>query len=99
MLDVYCMTAAGILAIIMRYFTLPVGPTLIAFILTPILESSFRQSLMIAGNNLAIFVSSGIAIFLWAVIIFIVSYGPLKAFLKNRQTKSTLNSQKQETYS
>ncbi|WP_029909689.1 tripartite tricarboxylate transporter permease [Pelobacter seleniigenes] len=90
MLDVYCMAFAGVLAIVMRYFALPLGPTLIAFILTPILESSFRQSLMISGNNLSVFFSTGIAVFLWAIMIFIVLYGPIRVFLKNRQAKLAL---------
>lgn len=78
MMDVYCMALAGVLAVGMRYFHLPLGPTLIAFILEPIMERSFRQALMISGNEMMTFFTSPIAIFLWAVVIIIVVYGPLK---------------------
>lgn len=81
MIDVYCMAFAGMLAFLMRYFGLPLGPTLIAFILEPILERSFRQSLMISGNDISALFSTPIAVTLWAVVVLVIMYGPLKRLI------------------
>lgn len=90
MMDVYCMCLAGLLAHTMRYFGLPLGPTLIAFILEPIMERSFRQALMISGNDMGTFISSPIAIGLWMVLAVVMLYGPIKnIFSKRREEKAT----------
>jgi len=68
MFDVFCMALAGFFAYGMRYFGLPLGPALIAFILEPIMERSFRQALMISGNDLGTFFVSPIGIGLWLMV-------------------------------
>lgn len=78
MFDVYCMALAGFFAYGMRYFGLPLGPALIAFILEPIMERSFRQALMISGNDLGTFFVSPIGIGLWVVVGVVLFYGPIK---------------------
>ena len=88
MIDVYCMAFAGMLAFVMRYFGLPLGPTLIAFILEPILERSFRQGLMISGNEISALFSSPIAIFLWIVLLIVVLSGPLKRLMTGRKVNA-----------
>jgi putative tricarboxylic transport membrane protein len=58
-------SSSGCWATCLRRNGFPLAPLLIAFILEPILESSFRQSLLISGGSLAIFVTHPIsAIFL-----------------------------------
>ena len=79
MIDVYCMAAAGIFAFGMRYFGLPLGPALIAFILEPIIEKSFRQALMISNNDMGAFFSSSIAIGLWLLTAALFLYGPIQS--------------------
>jgi len=78
MFDVYCMATAGFFAYGMRYFGLPLGPALIAFILEPIMERSFRQALMISGNDLGTFFVSPIGIGLWVLVLVVLLYGPVK---------------------
>lgn len=85
MMDVYCMCLAGLLAYTMRFFGLPLGPTLIAFILEPIMERSFRQALMISGNDMGTFVSTPIAIGLWMLVAVVLLYGPVKSTLSRRR--------------
>jgi putative tricarboxylic transport membrane protein len=80
MVDVYCMCFAGLFSFGMKYFGFPLGPTLIAFILEPIMERSFRQALMISGNDMAILFSSPIAIVLYALFGAVMIYGPLKTY-------------------
>ena len=89
MTDVYYMCFAGIFGYGMKFFGFPLGPTLIAFILEPIMERSLRQALMISGNDVAALFSSPIAIGLYIAFIAVLTYGPVKNyFLKRRKTWS-----------
>jgi putative tricarboxylic transport membrane protein len=65
MFDVWMTLAFGVVGYILRKNGFPVAPLLIAFILEPILEASFRQSLLISHGSLWIFLTHPIsAIFL-----------------------------------
>lgn len=55
MFDVWMALLFGVFGYVLRKNGFPVAPLLIAFILEPILESSFRQSLLISQGSLAIF--------------------------------------------
>lgn len=55
MFDVWMALLFGVMGYILRKNGFPVAPLLIAFILEPILESSFRQSLLISQGSVAIF--------------------------------------------
>ena len=59
--DVWMTFLFGVLGYILRRNQFPVAPLLIAFILEPILESSFRQSLLISRGSLGIFVTHPIS--------------------------------------
>lgn len=67
MFDVYVMVAAGILGLLFRVANLPRAPFLIGFILGPLLESSFRDTLLQGGYDASIFFRSWIAVFFWAL--------------------------------
>ena len=91
MIDVYTMCLAGIAAYGLKAFGLPMGPTLIAFILEPIMERSFRQALMISGNDMSTFISTPIAVGLWILVGIILLYGPIKNKLfSGREGKTTI---------
>ncbi|MBB4930900.1 putative tricarboxylic transport membrane protein [Lipingzhangella halophila] len=47
----------GVLGYVMRKTGFPPGPLVLAFVLGPIMETSFRQSLLISEGSLAIFVT------------------------------------------
>jgi len=65
MFDVWMTLAFGGIGYVLRKNGFPVAPLLIAFILEPILEISFRQSLLISQGSLLIFLSHPIsAVFL-----------------------------------
>lgn len=63
MFDVWMALAFGVLGYILRKNGFPVAPLLIAFILEPIMESSFRQSLLISQGSVAIFFTHPISCF------------------------------------
>jgi putative tricarboxylic transport membrane protein len=63
--DVWIVIIFGLLGYLLRRNGFPLAPLLIAFMLEPILEGSFRQSMLMSGGSLAIFATHPIsAIFL-----------------------------------
>lgn len=63
--DVWMVILFGLLGYLLRRNGFPLAPLLIAFILEPILESSFRQSLLISQGSLLVFITHPIsAVFL-----------------------------------
>lgn len=65
--DVGVMFLMGALGFSMLKLSIPVAPFLIAFILGPLLEDNFRQSLLISRGSYGIFFSSGICWFFWGL--------------------------------
>ncbi len=65
--DVLLMMIMGVVGYIMLKFAIPAAPFLIAFILGPILEDSFRQSLVLADGNFSIFARGPICWFFLAL--------------------------------
>ena len=65
--DVGIMFLMGVLGFVMLRLNIPAAPFLIAFILGPLLEDNFRQSLLISRGDYSVFVSSGICWFFWAL--------------------------------
>lgn len=65
--DVGVMFTMGALGFVMLKLAIPAAPFLIAFILGPLLEDNFRQSLLISRGSYAVFFSSGICLFFWAL--------------------------------
>lgn len=79
--DIWMTFLFGFLGYIMRKNGFPVAPLLIAFILAPILERAFRQSLLLSNGSLAIFAKSPISLFfllLTAISIFFLIRSALK---------------------
>ncbi len=61
--DILLMMVMGVVGYIMMKFAVPAAPFLIAFILGPILEDSFRQSLVLMDGDFSIFVRGPICWF------------------------------------
>jgi putative tricarboxylic transport membrane protein len=75
MFDVWLMIGAGVAAYLMKIAGYPVAPMILAFVLTPRLESSIRQSFDISNGDPSIFVSSPISVTLLAVMFAIIALG------------------------
>ncbi|GAB6146484.1 tripartite tricarboxylate transporter permease [Desulfocicer niacini] len=82
MFAVITMLVAGLFSSILRQFHIPQGPILIAFILEPILERSFRQGLIMSGNDVFAFFTSPLASAFWICCLVILLYRPIKQMLK-----------------
>ncbi|MFN3210785.1 MAG: tripartite tricarboxylate transporter permease [Roseovarius sp.] len=65
--DIAVMLAMGLVGFAMLKLDIPAAPFLIAFVLGPLLEDNFRQSLLIADGDYAIFFRSAICIAFWCV--------------------------------
>ncbi|MGI9384628.1 MAG: tripartite tricarboxylate transporter permease [Methyloligellaceae bacterium] len=65
--DVLVMMIMGLVGFGMRLLGIPAAPFLIAFILGPLLEDNFRQSLLLSRGDFTIFFRSGICIFFWGL--------------------------------
>jgi len=60
-MDLYFMLFFGVIGYLMRKFDYEPAPLILAFVLTNILEDSLRQSLIISGGSMSIFVTRPIA--------------------------------------
>lgn len=65
--DVLVMMAMGLIGYIMLVLRFPAAPFLIAFILGPLLENTFRQSLLMSGGSLEIFLRGPITVIFWCL--------------------------------
>jgi putative tricarboxylic transport membrane protein len=59
--DIYLMVLFGLAGYAMRKFGLEPAPLAMAFVLSPLLEMSFRQSLSASGGSFAVFITHPIA--------------------------------------
>jgi len=65
--DVLVMLLMGVVGYLMMVFRFPAPPFLIAFILGPLLEDNFRQSMILSEGSLGILVRSPICWVFWAM--------------------------------
>lgn len=74
--DIWVMFIFGVIGYLLRLIDVPLAPIVLAIILGPLAESGYRQSMLMSGNDLSIFVTRPIsAIFLIiAIITFIIPF-------------------------
>jgi len=60
--DIYLMILFGLIGYLMKKFDFEPAPLAMAYVLSPIFESSFRQSLNISGGSISIFFSRPISL-------------------------------------
>jgi len=65
MFDILVMLCMGLVGFAMMKLDIPVAPFLIAYVLGPLLEDNFRQSLLLADGDYTIFVRNAITITFW----------------------------------
>ena len=86
--DVWMVIIFGLMGYLLRRNGFPLAPLLIAFMLEPILESSFRQSMLMSGGSLAIFATHPIsAVFLSLAILGVLWMG-LDGVRKKKNSKA-----------
>ncbi|KIC11610.1 C4-dicarboxylate ABC transporter permease [Leisingera sp. ANG-M1] len=65
--DILVMLCMGVVGYMMLRLEIPVAPFLIAFVLGPLLEDNFRQSLLLSDGDLTIFLRNTICIAFWVL--------------------------------
>ena len=83
--DVGVMFLMGALGFVMLKLSIPAAPFLIAFILGPLFEDNFRQSLLMSKGSYNIFFSNGICLFFWLltlISIVFIFYQQMRKFLR-----------------
>jgi putative tricarboxylic transport membrane protein len=65
--DLYMLLLFGVVGFVMRLFSFPAPPFILAFILGGMMEQAFRQSLTISNGSLTVFVQDPIALTLLIV--------------------------------
>jgi len=73
MFDLICLILFGLLGYGMRRFHFPAGPMIIGFILGPLLESSFDQTMTLSGGSFMIFLQKPGAVVLLAILVLAVA--------------------------
>lgn len=89
-MSVYEFIAFGILGYILRKLGFDPGPMIMAFILSPLIENSLRQSLLLSGGNMGIFVTRPISGTLVAVFV-VVLLGQFFSTYKRRKKALSSN--------
>ncbi|MGD9951992.1 MAG: tripartite tricarboxylate transporter permease [Burkholderiales bacterium] len=79
--EIWIMLGFGVLGYLMNKFEYPLPPLILAFVLGPILESSFRQSLIMGQGDFGIFVSRPFTAAILAVGLFMV-FSPLMRIVR-----------------
>lgn len=72
MFDVGLMLVVGVIGFLLSAYQYPVAPLLLAFVLTPMLETAVRQSFAISGGDLSIFVRGPITITILSMIVLFI---------------------------
>lgn len=86
-LDVWLMIGFGILGYAMRRLKYDVAPLVLALVLGPMMERSFRESMMISGGELSVFFSRPISATLFCVGVAAMLLPPVIALVRKRLVK------------
>ncbi|RBW68032.1 tripartite tricarboxylate transporter permease [Bacillus taeanensis] len=90
--DLYMLVAFGIIGYLMRIFSFPASPFILAFILGGMMEQSFRQALTISNGKYGVFFESTITISLFIL----AALSLFVPFIKGKFTKKDREQEKEE---
>jgi putative tricarboxylic transport membrane protein len=71
--DIFAMTLLGVVGFVLNKYNYELAPMILAFVLGPLIEFNFRQSLIMSGGSFSIFVTrpiSGVALGIAALLLF-----------------------------
>lgn len=86
MFDVVVMMGFSVLGYLLNKAKIPIGPFIIAFILTPLAESSLRSGLVVYGDSFLPLLTRPISLFFIAIAVLTLFMVALSNFKKNRLT-------------
>jgi putative tricarboxylic transport membrane protein len=86
-LDVWLMIGFGLLGYVMRKLKYDSAPLVLALVLGPMMERSFREAMMISRGNLAVFVTRPISATLLIVGVAVMVVPPVVSGLRARTAR------------
>lgn len=84
--DIYLMVIFGLVGYLMRKFGFEPAPLAMAYVLSPILESSFRQSLSLSGGDFAIFFARPISVVCMSIVVILLAFQIGSPYLHRKKT-------------
>ena len=84
--DVWLMLLFGVVGYLLRKLNYPVAPAVLAIVLGPLAEQSFRQSLLMSQAEMSIFVERPLSALFLAIAVLLASYPAISRFMKGRKT-------------
>ncbi len=83
--DIYLMVIFGLVGYLMKKFDFEPAPLAMAYVLSPILESSFRQSLSLSGGSFSVFFSRPISLVCMGLVIALLIFQIVTSSLSRRR--------------
>ncbi len=81
MMDVYFLIALGVIGYFLRKFNFQLAPMVIGMVLGPLIEKYIREGLFMNLGDPSIFYKSPMALFIWLVVIFVLTLDLQRAVL------------------
>jgi len=88
-LDVWLMIGFGLLGYVMRRLRYDVAPLVLALVLGPMMERSFRETMMISGGDLSVFLTRPISGMLLLVGILVMVVPPVVSAIRCRISRAS----------
>jgi putative tricarboxylic transport membrane protein len=79
--DIYLMVIFGFAGYLMKKFDFEPAPLAMAYVLSPILESSFRQSLSLSGGSFAVFFSRPISLVCMVLVVLLLAFQIVSSYV------------------
>ena len=86
--DIYLMVMFGFVGYLMRKFDFEPAPLAMAYVLSPILESSFRQSLSLSGGSFTVFFSRPISVVCMALVVALLIFQIVSSSFTRRRLRN-----------
>jgi putative tricarboxylic transport membrane protein len=83
--DIYLMVIFGLVGYLMKKFSFEPAPLAMAFVLSPILESSFRQSLSLSGGSFTIFFNRPISLVCMVLVFALLAFQIISSGFSRRR--------------
>lgn len=90
MMDLWLLLAIGVAGFVMRRYSIPLAPVLIAAILGPLAETQLRRALAVSEGDPAILVSSNITVALYALMAVAVAISVLQHVRRRLRARRVL---------
>jgi putative tricarboxylic transport membrane protein len=87
--DIYLMVLFGLVGYLMKKFDFEPAPLAMAYVLSTILESSFRQSLSLSGGNFGVFFSRPISVVCMALVVLMLAYQIVSSYITKRRLQAS----------